>query len=746
MATQYIPASGEWSGSGSGSTNGGTALARFAIDQTYNAASNKSTLSIKLQIQLANNAYIRDYNLQSGSISIGGTVLQSFNGNTFCIKPESGGVWYTVKEGSSDKVWGYELSHNNDGSASATLVLDSVQLYKYTSSSDEKSIRFGKETGTFNVAKKTYTLTISAGTGSTITVKRGSTTLSHGATITYGDALTISFATQAGYTLSAHTVNGSAFTSGNTYTVTGNVTVAATAAKSTYKLAISAGTGSVITVKRSGTTLTNGATLTYGDVLTITFAAQTGYDLATHTVNGLTFTSGSTHTVTGAVTVASTASKKTYTLSISAGTGSAITVKRGSTALSNGATITHGEKLVVFCTPNTNYKLLTFTLNGNSIQSGYEHTVSGAVSVASTAQALTSSVSATDANIGSTSIIKITSYGAATHTLTYSFSSKSGTIATKTSETTVSWTVPTSFYAEIPNSKTGTCIITCQAYDSSGNLINRSTCQITVTASESSCNPTISASVVDSDSTTISLTGDSSKLIRYRSNAKCVITASARNSATISSKTINGASVSGTEKTFQDCESTSFVFAAVDSRGYKTEKTVSPSIINYIPLTLTAKINRSGANSGKLYLSVSGKFFNGSFGKYTNSLTIKYRYSSNKTSGWSSWVTLPTSVYTTRSGSYSSTSPYEISGSFDYKTQYYFEVMATDGANGVTLTTKTFPITVKVALPVFDWGANDFNFNVPVSIPEIYLTGSDYGGVSLSEYVRALVTSLLSDS
>lgn len=80
-----------------------------------------------------------------------------------------------------------------------------------------------------------------------------------------------------------------------------------------YKLSISAGTGSTITVNRTfasnGTTgnLSNGATIHGEDKLKITFGANTGYAIKTHTVNGSTFTSGNTHTVSGNVTVVATA-------------------------------------------------------------------------------------------------------------------------------------------------------------------------------------------------------------------------------------------------------------------------------------------------------------------------------------------------------------------------------------------------------------------------------------------------------
>lgn len=429
-----------------------------------------------------------------------------------------------------------------------------------------------------------------------------------------------------------------------------------------------------------------------------------------------------------------------YKLTVNPGSGSSITVKRNNTALSNGATIYRNDVLTITCTPNTNYRVLTLTVNGSNFTSGSTHTVVGDVLVASTAQPLSSSVAATDANIGSTSIINITRYNSTyKHTLTYSFSSKSGTITTKTSDTTVSWTVPTSFYAEIPDSKTGTCTITCQTYNSSGSLLGSSTCSITVTASESSCKPTLSVSVVDVDAATTSLTGDNSKLIKYRSDAKCSISASAKNSATISRKTINGVSVSGTEKTFQNCENTSFVFSAVDSRGYKAEETVTPTIINYIPLTLTAEIKRVGVNSSNLYLFAEGKFYNGSFGSYSNTLTIKYRYSQNKTSGWSDWETVPVSGYATKAGSYATTTPYEIIGNFDYKTQYYFEVMATDGANGTVLTTATTAMIVKAALPIFDWGENDFRFNVHVYAPWVHVNNTISNleaGDDMNDYVN----------
>lgn len=70
-----------------------------------------------------------------------------------------------------------------------------------------------------------YKLTITQGENTTVTVTRGGTALENNADIDAGDVLTI---TVTGGTV---TVNGEAFTSGETYTVAGNVAVVSTEAE-----------------------------------------------------------------------------------------------------------------------------------------------------------------------------------------------------------------------------------------------------------------------------------------------------------------------------------------------------------------------------------------------------------------------------------------------------------------------------------------------------------------------------------
>lgn len=121
--------------------------------------------------------------------------------------------------------------------------------------------------GTTYVWAKAYTLSIDAGSNTTVTVNRTSSpnqhattgNLSNGSLVYYGDVLTVSYTVSSGYAIATHTLNGTTFTSGTSHTVTGNVTVKTTAQASTswhtvwsgYKSFYGTGTLSGITLVNS---------------------------------------------------------------------------------------------------------------------------------------------------------------------------------------------------------------------------------------------------------------------------------------------------------------------------------------------------------------------------------------------------------------------------------------------------------------------------------------------------------------
>lgn len=448
-----------------------------------------------------------------------------------------------------------------------------------------------------------------------------------------------------------------------------------------------------------------------------------------------------------------------FALTLSAGTGSSITVNRTSSEvgletgnLSNGAEIYKNDKLKITFTPSTNYAIKTATVNGSTFASGNTHTVSGNVSVASTAQVLASDVGATDANIGSTSTITITKYNSAYyHTLEYSFGSltgyitSSGAISTEASRfkgTSVAFTIPTSFYAQIPNAKTGECTITCRTYSSSSSttqLGNATTCKFVVTAAIALCIPSISTTVEDVNSVTVGLTGNSNVLIRYKSTARCAISAKPKNAASIANLKICGATtphtttdgVAAAERSYGFVSISAFSFSATDSRGYTLSKTVRPSMIAYIRLTCNPTIYRPTPTGSSIVMTVSGNLFVGSFGAYDNTLTLQYRWK-EADGDYGDWYTVESTQITKGTSSYRSAAAISLGEEFDYHKDYTFQIRATDGAGEFVLSTVTKTVKVNRGIPVFDWGENDFNINVPLMLSNVnildimYPVGSVY--------------------
>lgn len=377
----------------------------------------------------------------------------------------------------------------------------------------------------------------------------------------------------------------------------------------------------------------------------------------------------------------------------SLGTNSSITIASGTTTISHNS---DGSKnmSVAF-----------------SIDMAKDSWTPGKMSVSGKSMVLTtihraSTVSCSTANIGNTATITINRASSSfTHTLSYTFGSLDDTIVTKTNKTSVAWTIPTTFYARIPNSKSGTGTITCDTYSGS-TKIGTNTCTFTATVSAATSKPTLSPTVVDNNSTTIALTGDDTKFIKYYSNAAVTTGAEARNSATLASQkiTCGSKSISSGSGTINKVESGTFKFSATDSRGYTTSQAVTKPLIKYVKLTCS--MNASAAStSGVAELKISGNYWNGNFGATNNTLTVQYRYK-EQGGTYSAWTDSSASINKSNN-TYSTT--VSISG-LNYLNAYTFQARAIDKLATVRSTEQT-----RKTVPVFDWGAEDFNFNVPVS-------------------------------
>ena len=122
----------------------------------------------------------------------------------------------------------------------------------------------------------------------------------------------------------------------------------------------------------------------------------------------------------------------------------------------------------------------------------YYESITASANITLDSIARASTVSASNVEMGSATTIAISRASSSfTHTLTYAFGSATGTIATKTISTSVSWTPPLMLAGQIPKAVTGTGTITCTTYN--GNTsIGSKTCTLTLTV-PASVKPTITS-------------------------------------------------------------------------------------------------------------------------------------------------------------------------------------------------------------------------------------------------------------
>lgn len=209
-------------------------------------------------------------------------------------------------------------------------------------------------------------------------------------------------------------------------------------------------------------------------------------------------------------------------------------------------------------------------------------------------------------------------------------------------------------------------------------------------------NPVLTVDAVDTNSTTIALTGDTHKYIRNHSNVSATVSAAGQKGATIISTSGAG--------TFNKVNQDTFTFKATDTRGNSTTKSYKGTLIPYVDLSAvySVKINVSGVAS----INVWGNYYNGSFGAVNNTLTLQYRYKTS-TGSYSSWTSYTPSI----SGNEHNTTINFTIPNFDYKSNYVFQVRVIDKL--ATITPNEYSAN---SLPVFDWSADDFNFNVNVNM------------------------------
>lgn len=188
------------------------------------------------------NNYFAGFNISiTGSDTVALTTATKY---VLTLTAGAGTNLYVTVSSSPFRSTGTSLSNSSSIYAGEQLKVTYDIITGYTNSTCTVSgIGTVNTGGTFTVSSNhtvttsasvlSYTLSTSPDTGSIITVNRiasplkGASTgvLASGATIYYNDVLLIEFGVSIGYKLITKTVNGSDFTSGDSHTVTANVTI-----------------------------------------------------------------------------------------------------------------------------------------------------------------------------------------------------------------------------------------------------------------------------------------------------------------------------------------------------------------------------------------------------------------------------------------------------------------------------------------------------------------------------------------
>jgi hypothetical protein len=244
---------------------------------------------------------------------------------------------------------------------------------------------------------------------------------------------------------------------------------------------------------------------------------------------------------------------------------------------------------------------------------------------------------------------------------------------------------------------------------------------LTKTLTIANAKPTISPTVIDSNSVTKALTGDENKLIRYHSSAAASIKATFKKYATAQTYSITSGRETFTTPTgtFNAVERNSFAFRVVDTRGLTASQTITKDFVEYVHLTCNLEVARPNA-LGEMSLKIHGNCFSGSFGAKNNTLTLKYYFQEEGEVEYAVDVEVTPSDDT-----YSVTIP--VVG-LDYRKKYTFRASAWD-----ELEIANSAIVETYSLPVFDWSKEDFNFNVPVTFSEGFLLGES--GSRMTDFV-----------
>lgn len=281
-----------------------------------------------------------------------------------------------------------------------------------------------------------------------------------------------------------------------------------------------------------------------------------------------------------------------------------------------------------------------------------------------------------------------------------------GTSEVKLSGKSLPITIPTSYYEQFDGaSKTGTLYL--YTYNGNTKIGSGKSKSFKITCNQGLCTPSISATVKDTNSITVALTGDEKTVVANASNI--LITPIIQGSDTddtkgyITSKKVNEKAFTTDTYTEPNATTKDFEIYVANSRGFSNVKTVSMNrIVPYVPLTFSAdNLYRPEPTTGEIVLEYSGKYYPGEFTNNLgdngvfNTLDISWEYKPKSSDTYIEGGVL-TPTINVEKNTYSG--ELTLGSNFDYKQQYDFVFYYND-----KIINKSLKKSVTRGLPIFWW-------------------------------------------
>ena len=280
-----------------------------------------------------------------------------------------------------------------------------------------------------------------------------------------------------------------------------------------------------------------------------------------------------------------------------------------------------------------------------------------------------------------------------TSTLTYKIGSRTGTIATKISNSTFVWEMSSELIEQIkqdnPSNKNVNAIIYCDTYSGDTKIGDTQPANFTLVITD---RPTIDNVLMNE---TIELISQyTTSIIKYLSAPKFTITATPSVGTNISkyvvkvgdresTGTSNEITVNNIQYSYliDNVRKTKFIITAIDERGNKSDEyELESDFIEYVNLAFNntdIKLTRINSVSNFIKTYITGYIYNGLVGETSNVLTLKYRYKDRNDTA-SEWSELKTITPMLNEDNTFIVDNIQLDDEFDYKKNYDIEFYAED--------------------------------------------------------------------